>query len=75
MLKICIFKTDPLGNMLDPCLGTVVRGYKSSCAGAYVVLHTQLALGGRKAVSTLLNEQMKPGRMQCKPGGSLPPHS
>lgn len=42
MLKIRVFKIDPLGNMLDPCLGTMVHGYKSSCAGAYVVLHTQL---------------------------------
>lgn len=56
MLKILIYKTDPLGNVLDPRLGTMVHGYKSSCAGIYIVLHTQLALGGRKAVSTLLNE-------------------
>lgn len=37
-------------------LGTVMHGYKSRRAARYMALHTQLALGGRKAVSTLLNE-------------------
>lgn len=66
--KVCAFETYPRGKVLDPCLGTRVHGYKSSCAGSDTVLHTQLALGGRKAVSTLLNEWIKAERMRCRPG-------